>query len=65
MVPHGHLLGWTETAIEFRDAATGRLRGVFRHKRSSRLSYLCTQGNRVYFASTSSASDSQVYFMVF
>jgi hypothetical protein len=65
VVSPDHLLGWTAKAIEFRDVATGRLRGVFRHKRATHLSYLCTQGSRVYFSSTRSSSSSQIYFMLF
>jgi hypothetical protein len=59
------VLGWGAKSIEIRSCASGVQEGVFKHKRATRLTYLCARGNKVFFASIKSSSDCQVYFMVF
>lgn len=58
------LLGWGTRAIEIRSGLTGELEGTFKHKRDSKLKYLCARDNKVFFASVR-GSQCQVYFMVF
>merc|ERR1712100_769398 len=38
------MLGWGAKSIEIRSCATGVQEGVFKHKRSTRLTYLCARG---------------------
>lgn len=59
------LLGWGAKAIEIRSGLTGELEGTFKHKRASKLRYLCARDNKVFFASIRSSSQCQIYFMVF
>eukprot|EP00040_Diaphanoeca_grandis_P032970 m.200843 g.200843 ORF g.200843 m.200843 type:complete len:825 (-) comp32777_c0_seq1:194-2668(-) len=59
------LLGWGSKAIEIRSGLTGELEGTFKHKRASKLRYLCARDNKVFFASIRSSSVCQIYFMVF
>ncbi|XP_072482541.1 mitogen-activated protein kinase kinase kinase kinase 4-like isoform X2 [Notamacropus eugenii] len=57
-----HIMGWGEKAIELRSANAGHLEGVFMHKKSRKLKYLCERNDKVFFASVHSGS-SQIYFM--
>ncbi|XP_059573796.1 misshapen-like kinase 1 isoform X2 [Alligator mississippiensis] len=57
------IMGWGEKAIEIRAVDTGRLDGVFMHKRAQRLKFLCERNDKVFFASVRSGGSSQVYFM--
>uniref|UniRef100_A0A671NX06 non-specific serine/threonine protein kinase n=1 Tax=Sinocyclocheilus anshuiensis TaxID=1608454 RepID=A0A671NX06_9TELE len=57
------IMGWGEKAIEIRSVDTGHLDGVFMHKRSQRLKFLCERNDKVFFASVRSGGVSQVYFM--
>lgn len=59
------LLGWGQKSIEIRACSTGVQEGVFKHKNANALTYLCTRGNKVFFASLRSSTDCQIYFMVF
>uniref|UniRef100_UPI00358E489B TRAF2 and NCK-interacting protein kinase-like isoform X3 n=1 Tax=Myxine glutinosa TaxID=7769 RepID=UPI00358E489B len=58
-----HVLGWGEKAIEIRAVESGQLEGVFLHKRSKRLKFLCEHKDKVFFASVRAGRSSQVYFM--
>lgn len=59
------LLGWSTRSIEIRSGLTGELEGTFKHKRDSKLKYLCARDNKVFFASIKGSNQCQVYFMVF
>ncbi|XP_043830565.1 nik-related protein kinase [Dromiciops gliroides] len=56
------IMGWGERAIELRSVEAGHLEGVFMHKKSHKLKYLCERNDKVFFASVQSGS-SQIYFM--
>lgn len=58
------LLGWGTRAIEIRSGLTGDLEGTFKHKKDTKLKYLCARDNKVFFASVR-GSQCQIYFMVF
>ncbi|XP_072035054.1 serine/threonine-protein kinase mig-15-like isoform X2 [Amphiura filiformis] len=58
----GQIMGWGNKAIEIRSAETGHLDGVFMHKRSQQLRFLCERNDKVFFASIRPAN-SQVYFL--
>lgn len=58
-----HVMGWGSKAIEIRSVETGQLDGVFMHKRTQKLKFLCERNDKVFFASIRSSSSSQVYFM--
>ena len=45
------LMGWGEKAIEIRVAETGHLDGVFMHKKTQKLKFLCERNEKVFFAS--------------
>jgi hypothetical protein len=59
----GQIMGWGSKAIEIRSLEAGSLEGVFMHKRTQRLKFLCERNDKVFFASIRSGSNSQVYFM--
>eukprot|EP00041_Stephanoeca_diplocostata_P005127 m.56742 g.56742 ORF g.56742 m.56742 type:complete len:150 (+) comp15591_c0_seq16:154-603(+) len=59
------LLGWGQRSIEIRSGATGEIEGTFKHKRVTKLKYLCAREGKVYFASIHAANKCQIYFMVF
>lgn len=40
-------MGWGNKAIEIRSAETGHLDGVFMHKRSQQLRFLCERNDKV------------------
>ncbi|XP_027717217.1 mitogen-activated protein kinase kinase kinase kinase 4-like [Vombatus ursinus] len=56
------IMGWGEKAIELRSVEAGNLEGVFMHKKSHKLKFLCERNDKVFFASVQSGS-SQIYFM--
>uniref|UniRef100_A0A5F8GTN5 non-specific serine/threonine protein kinase n=1 Tax=Monodelphis domestica TaxID=13616 RepID=A0A5F8GTN5_MONDO len=56
------IMGWGERAIELRSVEAGNLEGVFMHKKSQKLKFLCERNDKVFFASVQSGS-SQIYFM--
>uniref|UniRef100_A0A7N4Q1B9 non-specific serine/threonine protein kinase n=1 Tax=Sarcophilus harrisii TaxID=9305 RepID=A0A7N4Q1B9_SARHA len=56
------VMGWGEKAIELRSVEAGNLEGVFMHKKSQKLKFLCERNDKVFFASVQSGS-SQIYFM--
>ncbi|XP_013855093.1 mitogen-activated protein kinase kinase kinase kinase 4 [Austrofundulus limnaeus] len=57
------VMGWGEKAIELRSANTGNLEGVFMHKKTQKLKFLCERNDKVFFASVQSGGSSQIYFM--
>ncbi|XP_029917333.1 misshapen-like kinase 1 [Myripristis murdjan] len=57
------VMGWGDKAIELRSANTGNLEGVFMHKKSQKLKFLCERNDKVFFASVQSGGSSQIYFM--
>lgn len=59
----GQIMGWGHKAIEIRSAETGHLDGVFMHKRTQRLRFLCERNDKVFFSSIRSSSSCQIYFM--
>lgn len=62
--PSSNLLGWGLKSIEIRSAVSGEMEGVFKHKRATRLRFLCARNNKVFFASVRNGG-CQIYFMVF
>ncbi|KAH9492337.1 hypothetical protein Btru_024369 [Bulinus truncatus] len=59
----GQIMGWGNKAIEIRSAETGHLDGVFMHKKSQKLKFLCERNDKVFFSSVRSGSNCQIYFM--
>ncbi|XP_022238118.1 serine/threonine-protein kinase mig-15-like [Limulus polyphemus] len=59
----GQVMGWGNKAIEIRNVETGHLDGVFMHKKSQRLKFLCERNDKVFFSSAKSGSSCQIYFM--
>lgn len=59
------LLGWGARSIEIRSGNTGEMEGTFKHKRVTKLKYLCARDGKVYFASIQASNKCQIYFMVF
>ncbi|XP_076336967.1 serine/threonine-protein kinase mig-15-like isoform X9 [Tachypleus tridentatus] len=59
----GQIMGWGNKAIEIRNVETGHLDGVFMHKKSQRLKFLCERNDKVFFSSAKSGSSCQIYFM--
>ncbi|XP_059143805.1 serine/threonine-protein kinase mig-15-like isoform X2 [Physella acuta] len=59
----GQIMGWGNKAIEIRSAETGHLDGVFMHKKSQKLKFLCERNDKVFFSSVRSGSSCQIYFM--
>ena len=43
----GQIMGWGSKAIEIRSLETGSLEGVFMHKRTQRLKFLCERNDKV------------------
>ena len=58
----GSLLGWGKNSIEIRSTESGALEGTFKHRRATRLRYLCSHRNKVFFASIKSSSSCQVFY---
>ncbi|XP_019864172.1 PREDICTED: misshapen-like kinase 1 [Amphimedon queenslandica] len=63
LIGESHVMGWGSKAIEIRAVESGQLDGVFMHKRTQKLRFLCERNDKVFFASIRSTSNSQVYFM--
>lgn len=63
LIGDSHVMGWGSKAIEIRAVDNGQLDGVFMHKRTQKLRFLCERNDKVFFASIRSTSSSQVYFM--
>jgi len=63
LIGDSHVMGWGSKAIEIRAVENGQLDGVFMHKRTQKLRFLCEKNDKVFFASIRSSSNSQVYFM--
>nr|CAD7262861.1 unnamed protein product [Timema shepardi] len=59
----GQIMGWGNKAIEIRSVETGHLDGVFMHKKSQKLKFLCERNDKVFFSSAKSGSSCQIYFM--
>ncbi|XP_067014146.1 serine/threonine-protein kinase mig-15 isoform X8 [Anabrus simplex] len=59
----GQIMGWGNKAIEIRSVETGHLDGVFMHKKSQRLKFLCERNDKVFFSSAKGGSSCQIYFM--
>ncbi|CAG9859544.1 unnamed protein product [Phyllotreta striolata] len=59
----GQIMGWGNKAIEIRAVESGHLDGVFMHKKSQRLKFLCERNDKVFFSSAKSGSSCQIYFM--
>jgi len=59
------LLGWGQRGIEIRSGLTGQIEGTFKHKRATKLRYLCAKDNKVFFASIKASNQCMIYFMVF
>ncbi|XP_065324281.1 homeobox protein 2-like isoform X2 [Gordionus sp. m RMFG-2023] len=58
------IMGWGNKAIEIRDVYTGHLDGVFMHKKSQKLKFLCERNDKVFFSSARpNGGSSQIYFM--
>ncbi|XP_078403792.1 mitogen-activated protein kinase kinase kinase kinase 4 isoform X1 [Cetorhinus maximus] len=62
-IQSNHIMGWGEKAIELRSVDSGRLDGVFMHKKAQKLKFLCERNDKVFFASAQSGGSSQIYFM--
>ncbi|XP_038630947.1 mitogen-activated protein kinase kinase kinase kinase 4 isoform X2 [Scyliorhinus canicula] len=62
-IQSNHIMGWGEKAIELRSVESGRLDGVFMHKKAQKLKFLCERNDKVFFASSQSGGSSQIYFM--
>ncbi|XP_078067907.1 mitogen-activated protein kinase kinase kinase kinase 4 isoform X1 [Mustelus asterias] len=62
-IQSNHIMGWGEKAIELRSVESGRLAGVFMHKKDQKLKFLCERNDKVFFASAQSGGSSQIYFM--
>ncbi|CAI7997160.1 Misshapen-like kinase 1 [Geodia barretti] len=63
LIGDSHVMGWGSKAIEIRAVESGQLDGVFMHKRTQKLRFLCERNDKVFFASIRTSSSSQVYFM--
>ncbi|RWS28806.1 serine/threonine-protein kinase mig-15-like protein [Leptotrombidium deliense] len=59
----GQIMGWGNKAIEIRNVETGHLDGVFMHKKSQKLKFLCERNDKVFFSSAKGGSSCQIYFM--
>ncbi|XP_022258422.1 serine/threonine-protein kinase mig-15-like [Limulus polyphemus] len=59
----GQVMGWGNKAIEIRNVETGLLDGVFMHKKSQKLKFLCERNDKVFFSSAKGGSSCQIYFM--
>ena len=42
------MMGWGSKAIEIRSVETGQLDGVFMHKRTQKLKFLCERNDKVH-----------------
>ena len=47
LIGESHVMGWGSKAIEIRAVENGQLDGVFMHKRSQKLRFLCERNDKV------------------
>ena len=47
LIGDSHVMGWGSKAIEIRAVENGQLDGVFMHKRTQRLRFLCERNDKV------------------
>ncbi|XP_077515211.1 serine/threonine-protein kinase msn isoform X2 [Amblyomma americanum] len=59
----GQIMGWGNKAIEIRSVESGHLDGVFMHKKSQKLKFLCERNDKVFFSSAKGGTSCQIYFM--
>ena len=45
------MMGWGSKAIEIRSVESGQLDGVFMHKRTQKLKFLCERNDKVHYGS--------------
>ena len=48
LIGDSHVMGWGSKAIEIRAVENGQLDGVFMHKRTQKLRFLCEKNDKVY-----------------
>ena len=49
LIGDSHVMGWGSKAIEIRAVDNGQLDGVFMHKRTQKLRFLCERNDKVSF----------------
>ena len=47
LIGESHVMGWGSKAIEIRAVENGQLDGVFMHKRTQKLRFLCERNDKV------------------
>lgn len=47
LIGDSHVMGWGSKAIEIRAVESGQLDGVFMHKRTQKLRFLCERNDKV------------------
>ena len=47
LIGDSHVMGWGSKAIEIRAVENGQLDGVFMHKRTQKLRFLCERNDKV------------------
>lgn len=47
LIGESHVMGWGSKAIEIRSVENGQLDGVFMHKRTQKLRFLCERNDKV------------------
>lgn len=47
LIGDSHVMGWGSKAIEIRAVVNGQLDGVFMHKRTQKLRFLCERNDKV------------------
>ena len=47
LIGDSHMMGWGSKAIEIRAVDNGQLDGVFMHKRTQKLRFLCEKNDKV------------------
>ena len=53
LIGDSHVMGWGSKAIEIRAVDNGQLDGVFMHKRTQKLRFLCERNDKVMLGSSS------------
>ena len=48
LIGDSHVMGWGSKAIEIRAVENGQLDGVFMHKRTQKLRFLCEKNDKVW-----------------
>ena len=48
LIGDSHVMGWGSKAIEIRAVENGQLDGVFMHKRTQKLRFLCERNDKVH-----------------